>query len=58
MCAMSGGHAHDVHDAREIVGEDVQRHLGGDLRQTLHQEVRRAIRIFSVPNGCSTVSRR
>src|SRR5262249_44959209 len=33
--------AHDVHDAGEIVGEYVQRHLGGDLGQTLHQEVRR-----------------
>ncbi len=27
--------AHNVDDAREIVGEHVQRHLGGDLRQTL-----------------------
>ena len=25
----------------QIVGEHVQRHLGGDLGQTLHQEVRR-----------------
>src|SRR5262249_26637615 len=42
---LDGGHqrlnAHDVHDAGEIVGEYVQRHLGGDLGQTLHQEVRR-----------------
>ena len=33
--------AHDVHHSGEIVGEYVQRHFGGDLRQTLHQEVRR-----------------
>jgi hypothetical protein len=33
--------AHDVHDAGETVGEYVQRHLGGDLGQTLHWEVRR-----------------
>ena len=30
----------DVHDAREIVGQHVQRHLGGDPWQRLHQEVR------------------
>ena len=35
-------YADDVHHAREIVGKHVQRHLGGDLRQPLHQEVRRA----------------
>ena len=34
--------ADDVHDARQIVGEHGERHLGGDLRQRLHQEVRRA----------------
>ena len=32
--------AHDVHGAGEIVGEHVQRHLGGDAWQRLHQEVR------------------
>jgi len=32
----------DVHDAREIVGEYAERHLGGNLWQRLHQEVRRA----------------
>ena len=31
--------AHDVDDARQIVGQHVQRHLGGDLWQCLHQEV-------------------
>src|SRR5207342_3761618 len=31
--------AHDVHDAREVVGEYVQRHLGGNPWQCLHQEV-------------------
>ena len=31
--------AHDVHDARQIVGQHVQCHLGGDLWQRLHQEV-------------------
>jgi hypothetical protein len=32
----------DVHYAREIIGEHVQCHLGGDLRQALHQKVRGA----------------
>src|SRR5580693_428735 len=27
--------AHDVHDAREVIGEHVQGHLGGNLRQAL-----------------------
>src|ERR1700758_3248032 len=30
---------HDVDDAREIVSEDVERHLGGHAWQPLHQEV-------------------
>src|SRR6201982_2539578 len=30
---------HDVDDAREIVGEDVERHLSGYAWQPLHQEV-------------------
>jgi hypothetical protein len=34
--------ANDIHDAREIVGEDVQRHLAGDAWQRFHQEMRRA----------------
>src|SRR5215470_20324749 len=29
----------DIHDAREIVGEHVQGHLGRDFGQTLHQKV-------------------
>ena len=37
-----GFHAEDVHGPREIVGEHVQGHLGGNLRQALHQEVRRS----------------
>ena len=42
--------AHDVHHARDVVGKYVQRHLGGDLRQTLHQEVGGAMNypIFSI----------
>jgi hypothetical protein len=32
--------AHDVHNPGQIVGQDVQCHLGGDLGQALHQEVR------------------
>src|SRR5262252_5967633 len=32
--------AEDVHNAREIIGQYVQGHLGGDPRQRLHQEVR------------------
>src|SRR6476661_3294175 len=31
----------DVHHAREVVGEHMQRHLGRHLRQRLHQKVRR-----------------
>ena len=34
--------AHDVHDAGQIVGQHVQRHLGCNLRQRLYQEVRDA----------------
>ena len=30
---------HDVHDTGQIVGQDVQRHLGGHLGKALHQEV-------------------
>src|ERR1700693_5485214 len=30
---------HDVRNTGEIVGQYVQRHLGGDLWQCLHQEV-------------------
>ena len=41
IAAMSG-FPHDVHHAHEIVDEHVQRHLAADLRQALHQEVRRA----------------
>src|SRR5262245_31577901 len=33
---------YDVHDPRQIVGENAERHLGGDFRQCLCQEVRRA----------------
>src|SRR5260370_1403050 len=32
----------DIHDARQIVGEHAERHLARNLRQRLHQEVRRA----------------
>src|SRR5262245_3004371 len=33
---------HDVHNAREVVGQHVQRHLGGNPWQPLHQEVCRS----------------
>jgi hypothetical protein len=33
---------YDIHDAREIIGEHVQGHLGRNLRQALHQKMRRA----------------
>ena len=46
--------ADDVHHARDVVGEHVQRHLG----RHLIRKCVAPIRIFSVPNGCSTVSRR
>src|SRR5579863_599515 len=36
---IEGLNAHDIDDAGQIVGEDVQCHFGGDLRQALHQEV-------------------
>jgi hypothetical protein len=32
----------DIHDAREIIGEYVQGHLGRNLRQALRQKMRRA----------------
>jgi hypothetical protein len=35
-------HTDNIHDAREIVREHMQRHLAGDARQRLYQEVRRA----------------
>jgi hypothetical protein len=35
-------YADDIHDAREILGEYVQRHLGRNFRQALHQKMRRA----------------
>lgn len=31
--------AYDVHDAGHVVGEDMQRHLGGDVFQPPHLEV-------------------
>ena len=31
--------AYDADDARQIVGQNMQRHFGGDHRQRLHQEV-------------------
>jgi hypothetical protein len=36
----------------------VERHLGGHAWQPLHQKWVAPIRALSVPNGCSTVSRR
>lgn len=45
-------------DAGEIVGQDVQRHLGGYLWETLHQEVRRPHPHLQSAKGCSTVSLR
>jgi len=39
IAAMSGWTPMIVHDAREIVGQHVQRHLGGNPWQRLHQEV-------------------
>ena len=33
--------AHDVHDALEIVGQYVQRHLGANMLQRLHLETSR-----------------
>jgi predicted DNA-binding protein YlxM (UPF0122 family) len=35
-------YADDIHDAREIIGEYVQGHFGRNLRQALHQKMRRA----------------
>ncbi len=36
------GDADEVHDALQVVGQDVQGHFGGDLFQRLHLEVGRA----------------
>jgi hypothetical protein len=38
--------SHDVHDPCEVVSEHVQGHLGGHLRQALHQECVAPIRIY------------
>ena len=35
-------YANDIHDARKIIGEYVQGHLGRNLRRALHQKMRRA----------------
>jgi hypothetical protein len=43
--------ADDIHDARQIVGEYAERHLARDLRQRLHQEVRRAHPHFERTEG-------
>jgi hypothetical protein len=48
----------DVHNSGQIIGEDREGHLGGYLWERFGQEVRRPMRAFIVPNGCSTVSRR
>jgi hypothetical protein len=50
--------ADDIDDARQIVSQHVQRHLGGDLRKTLHQEVRRPHSHLQRAEGMFTVSRR
>ena len=46
-----GRGAHDIHDGRQIVGEHVQRHLGGDSWRRLHQEVGCAHPASTVPKG-------
>ena len=38
-CRHEGLDAHDVHHAGEIVGEDMQCHLGGNFWEAFHQEV-------------------
>jgi len=58
IAARSGFTPTMFHHAGEIVGKHVQRHLGGDLRQPLHQEVRRAHPHLERAEGVSTVSRR
>ena len=50
--------ADDIHDARQIVSQHVQRHLGGDLGQRLLKKWVAPIRALIVPKGCSTVPRR
>jgi hypothetical protein len=41
--------AHNVHHAGEIVGEHMQRHLGGNLGKRFISKCVAPIRIFSVP---------
>src|SRR6266568_7450101 len=48
----------DVHDPRQIVGQNRKGHLGGYFWKGFGQKVCRPMRAFIVPNGCSTVSRR
>src|ERR1700741_4785333 len=43
--------AGDIHHPREIVGEHVQRHFGGDIRQRLHQKGRRPHARLHGPEG-------
>ena len=49
--------ANDVHHPGEIVGEHVACHLGGDLGQTLHQEVRRAHPHLQRAKGIASASK-
>ena len=41
----------DIHDACEVVGEHMQRHLGGDARQGLHQKMCCSHSRFGRPEG-------
>jgi hypothetical protein len=45
----------DVHDAREIVGEYMQGHLGATFRRRFIRKCVAPIHILSVPKGSSTV---
>ena len=40
-CGDQRADAQNIHDALEIVGQNMQRHLGADISQRLHLEVRR-----------------
>jgi hypothetical protein len=48
-------HADDRHYAFHIVGQNVERHFGRDLRQPSHEKCVAPIHAFMVPNGCSAV---
>jgi hypothetical protein len=57
LIAAISGWANDVHDASDC-SQHMKRHLGGNARQRLHQEVGFFHASLDGAEGCSIVSRR